>query len=97
MKAYIICNSPLGSDFSGAAEYIIATEDKTIFFRWCSSRAFANYDLTTGIAKMLKDNGVTEVSSNGKIVWKDGRLTAEAEARLLLAEEDYEQENSDAL
>lgn len=97
MKAYIICNSPLGSDFSGEAKYIIATEDKTIFSRWCSSRAFANYDLTTGIATMLKDNGVTEVYSNGEIVWKDGHLTDVADARLLLAEKEYERENSDAL
>lgn len=96
MKAYIICDSPLGSDYSGEARYTIATEDKAIHSKWCSSRTFANYDLTAWIEDKLKENGVTEVYSNGVLVWQDGKL-ADGVASAFLAEEKwYELKNSDA-
>lgn len=96
MKAYIICDSPLGSDYSGTARYIVATEDKNIYSRWCTNRAFANHDLTIGVESMLKDNDVTEVFSNGVIVWSDGQMTEDANADFRSANYEYERINSDA-
>ena len=98
MKAYILCNSPLGSDYSGKAEYYLATEEKTIYSRWwCSNRGFANGDLTRSVEHMLKENGITEVYSNGMLVWVDGAMTADAEADFRSANYEYERVNSDAL
>ena len=97
MKAYIFCDSPLGIDYSGGGMYAIITEkEETIYKKWCSSRTFANYDLTAWIEDKLKENGVTEVYSNGVLVWHDGKL-ADGVASAFLAEEKwYELKNSDA-
>ena len=97
MKAYILCNSPLGSDFSGEAEYILATEDKTIFKRWCSNRGFALNDLTRGIQDILEQNNITSVYSNGMLVWIEGLMTSDAYTLFRMAEYEYERLNSDAL
>ena len=96
MKAYILCNSPLGSDYSGEAEYCLATEEKTIYRRWCSNRGFANGDLTRSVEHMLKENGITAVYSNGMLVWVDGKMTKDAEADFRSANYEYERKNSDA-
>lgn len=97
MKAYILCNSPLGSDYSGEGEYLLATEEKTIYSRWCSNRGFANGDLTRSIEHMLKENGITEVYSNGMLVWVEGVMTSDAETLFRIANYEYERVNSDAL
>lgn len=97
MKAYILCNSPLGSDYSGEGEYYLATEEKTIYSRWCSNRGFANGDLTRSVEHMLKENGITAVYSNGMLVWVDGVMTSDAETLFRIANYEYERLNSDAL
>ena len=97
MKAYILCDSPLGSDHSGEAAYYLATEDeRTIYRRWCSNRGFANSDLTRSVEHMLKENGITAVYSNGMLVWVDGVMTADAETLFRMANDEYERLNSDA-
>lgn len=97
MKAYILCNSPLGSDFCGEAEYILANEDKTIFRRWCSNRSFALNDLTRGAQSILEQNGITSVYSNGLLVWIEGVMTGEAEVLFQLANYEYELLNNGRL
>ena len=89
MKAYIIHQSELGTDYWGEGMYAIITEkEETIYKKWCSSRIFANHDLTVWIDKELNEKGVTEVYSNGVVVWENGKLT-EGVASAYLAEERY--------
>lgn len=98
MKAYIFCESPLGSDYSGKGMYAIITEkEETIYKIGCSSRIFANHDLTVWIDKELQEKGVTEVYSNGVVVWKDGKLTEGVASAFLAEERYYELINSDAI
>ena len=97
MKAYILCNSPLGSDYSGEGEYHLATETAIYYKRYCSSRGFANSDLTRAVEDLLKGYGITEVYSNGMLVWVDGKMTKDAEADFRSANYEYERVNSDAL
>ena len=96
MKAYILCNSPLGSDYSGEAEYYLATETAIYYKRYCSSRGLANSDLTRAVEDLLKGYGITEVYSNGMLVWVDGAMTKDAEADFRSANYEYERVNSDA-
>ena len=97
MKAYIVHDSPLGIDYWGEGMYALITEkEQVIFKRWCTNRAFANHDLTKGIENMLREHGVTDVWSNGVLVWIEGVLSAEAESAFLAANYEYELENSDA-
>lgn len=97
MKAYIVHDSPLGTDYWGEGMYALITEkEETVYKRWCSNRAFAIHDLTKGVEKILQDHGITDVWSNGVLVWNEGVLSAEAEAAFLAANEEYEWINSDA-
>lgn len=97
MKAYIVHNSPLGTDHWGEGRYSLITEnEKIIYERWCSNRAFANSDLTRGIQKILEDSGVTEVFSNGVVVWQNGKITDGADKAFRSANYEYERLNSDA-
>jgi hypothetical protein len=96
MKAYILQNSPKGSDHCAGGFYeLISEKEDKIYGRWCSSRDFANFDLTRGIEAILKEKGVTEVWSNGFLVWK-GMITPNVEKAFLAANEEYERLNSDA-
>ena len=97
MKAYIIHQSDLGTGYWGEGMYALITEkEETIHKRWCTNRAFANHDLTKGVENMLREHGVTDVWSNGVLVWIEGVLSAEAESAFLAANYEYELENSDA-
>lgn len=89
MKAYIYCDSPLGSHYWGEGMYSLVTEkEETIYKKWCSSRVFANHDLTVWMEKELKEKGVSEVYSSGEIIWQNGSLV-EGAASAFLAEERY--------
>ena len=62
MKAYIVHDSPLGTDYWGEGMYALITEkEETVYKRWCSNRAFAIHDLTKGVEKILQDHGITDV------------------------------------
>lgn len=98
MRAYIVHDSPLGTDYWGEGMYALITEKEVIVAeKWCSNRAFANHDLTMWNENKLKEHGVTEVFSNGVVVWKDGKITNEAYAAFREANDWYELNNSDAL
>lgn len=97
MKAYIVHKSPLGTDYWNEGMYSLITEnEKIIYERWCSNRAFANSDLTRGVQKMLEEHGVTEVFSNGVVVWQNGKITDGADKAFRSANYEYERLNSDA-
>lgn len=97
MKAYIIHQSELGTGYWGEGMYALITEkEETIFKRWCTNRAFANHDLTKGVENMLREHGVTDVWSNGVLVWNEGVLSEESESAFLAANYEYELINSDA-
>lgn len=97
MKAYVVHYSDLGTDSWGEGMYaLVGGNDKVYYKRWCSSRAFANHDLTKGVEHILKDNGITEVWSNGVLVWSEGALVKEARIAFLAANEEYELIHSDA-
>lgn len=97
MKAYIIHQSDLGTDYWGEGMYALITEkEKVIHERWCTNRAFACFDLTDGIKEMLEGKGITDVWSNGVLVWNEGVLSSEAESAFLAANHEYELINSDA-
>lgn len=97
MKAYIVHNSPLGTDYWNEGKYSLVTEKEVIVAeKWCSNRAFANHDLTVWQADKLKEHGITDVWSNGVLVWNEGVFSAEAEAAFLAANYQYELINSDA-
>jgi hypothetical protein len=98
MKAYILYyNSPLGTDYWTEGKYSLITEKEEIIAeRWCSNRAFANHDLTVWYEDKLKEHGVTEVFSNGVVVWQNGKITDGAERAFRSANYEYERLNSDA-
>lgn len=97
MKAYIVHNSPLGTDYCNEGKYSLITEKEVIVAeKWCSNRAFANHDLTVWQEDKLKEHGVTEVYSNGVLVWKDGKITDGADKAFRSANYEYERLNSDA-
>lgn len=97
MKAFIYFNASLRGkqpkDYSGEGGYVLVTEDnKCIGRHYCSSRSFANSDLTVteDRIKALQENSISEVYSNGNLVWKDDKITDAAEADFHQAKEDYE-------
>lgn len=76
MKAYIYFNIKGYLDYDGEGPYVLVTEDgKCIGYHYCSSRNFANHDLTIWRLKELKENNISEVYSNGKLVWKKPDIT----------------------
>lgn len=91
MKAFIYFNSKSnGVDYSGEGSYVLVTEDdKCIGSHYCSSREFANHDLTEWRLKELKENNISEVYSNGKLVWKDNEMTNDAKNAFYKANTDY--------
>ena len=97
MKAYIVHDSPLGTDYWNEGKYSLITEKEVIVAeKWCSNRAFANHDLTMWYEDKLKEHGVTEVYSSGVVVWKDGNITDGTARAFRAAEREYELINSDA-
>lgn len=97
MRAYIYYGSIKDNGDSGEGTYSLVTEDKkTLYHRWCTNRMFANHDLTIGVENVLRDNDVTEVYSNGVIVWSDGKISESAAADFRSANYEYERINSDA-
>ena len=94
MKAFIYFNEkPKGLDYDGEGVYVLVTEDdKCIGSHYCSSRWFANYDLTASKNRLknLNENNISEVYSNGELVWKDNEMTNDAKNGFFKANEDYE-------
>lgn len=93
MKAFIYYNSKSkGLDYNGGGEYVLVTEDnECIGSHYCSSRGFANHDLTATDwrLKELRNNKISEVYSNGELVWKDGEMTDDAKNEFYKAKTDY--------
>lgn len=59
---------------------------KCVYFTWISYDWIdRNHRL-----KALRENNISEVYSNGKLVWKDDKITDTIEANLHQAKEDYE-------
>lgn len=81
-KAFIIyCDTESKErTFSGEGRYMLVDENDNPYYgvdgevcdHYCSSRGFANYDLTRnhGSDLDIEKNGITEVYSNGELVWK---------------------------
>ena len=92
MKAYIYFNSKSkGLDYDGEGEYVLVTEeDKCIGGRYSSSRGFANYYLTEFRVKELQENNITEVYSNGNLIWENHEMTKDAKETFYKANADYE-------
>lgn len=92
MKAYIYFNSKSkGLDYNGEGQYVLVTEDdKCIGCHYCSSRGFANHDLTEWRLKELQENNISEVYSNGELVWKNQEMTKDAKDGFYKANSDYE-------
>ena len=93
MKAYIYYNNTsVGIDYNGEGKYVLVTEDdKCIGYHYCSSRGFANHDLTVWCTNELKENNITEVYSNGELVWKDNSITDKANNDFVKANREYEE------
>ena len=97
MKAYVVHYSDMGTDYWGEGMYaLISEKEEVIYRRWCSNRDFANSDLSRGCKGLLEEKGITEVWSNGVLVWKCG-LTKEAYAAFREANALYELSNSEAV
>lgn len=92
MKAYIFFNRKSeGLDYSGEGPYVLMTEDnKCIGHHYCSSRGFANHDLTEWKVKELQENNISEVYSNEELVWKNNSMTDNAKNGFYVANADYE-------
>ena len=92
MKAYIYFNSKSkGLDYNREGPYMLMTEDnKCIGKHYCSSRGFANHDLTEWRMKKLQENNISEVYSNGELVWKNNTMTDNAKNEFHVANADYE-------
>lgn len=95
MRAYIVNRTNPRSWYqNGEGPYALKAEDGRILYqRWCSNRAFANFDLTRGCQTILEENGITEVHSNDYIVWKDGQATRQTLQEFRQANEEYERLN----
>ena len=65
MKAYIVNRTtPHSKQDPDEGRYALIDESgRTLYERWCSNRAFANFDLTRGCQTILEENGITEVQS----------------------------------
>lgn len=92
MKAYIYYNDKSkGEDYNGEGNYVLVTEDnKVIGHHYCSSRGFANHDLTEWRLKELQENNVSEVYSNEQLVWQNNKMLDSAKYDFLKANADYE-------
>lgn len=92
MKAFIYFSSKSkGVDYDGEGSYVLVTEDgKRIGSHFCSSRGFTNHDLTEWRLKELRENNISEVYSNGELVWKDNKMTNDAKNTFYKANLDYE-------
>lgn len=92
MKAFIYFNSKSKElDYDGEGPYVLITEDnKCIGTHYCSSRGFANHDLTEWRLEELQENNISEVYSNGKLVWKNDEMTENAKKEFHDANTDYE-------
>lgn len=95
MKAYIVNRTtPHSKQDPDEGRYALIDESgRTLYERWCSNRAFANFDLTRGCQTILEENGITEVHSNDYIVWKDGQATRQTLQEFRQANEEYERLN----
>lgn len=78
MKAYIYFDNTCQyrkypKDYTGEGPYVLVTESGEVIGRhYCSFRGWAERDLTTSWedrTQALYDHGITEVWSNGKLVW----------------------------
>ena len=91
MKAFIYFNSKSKLDYNGEGGYVLVTEDgKCIGSHYCSSRGFANHDLTEWRLEELQENNISEVYSNGILVWKNQEMTEDAKSDFHKANADYE-------
>lgn len=92
MKAYIYFNSKSkGLDYNGEGQYVLVTEKgKCIGGHYSSSRGFANHDLTECRLKELQENNISEVYSNGELVWKEQEMTKDAKEAFYKTNADYE-------
>ena len=78
MKAYIYFKQSIigkfGKDYTGEGLYALVDENgKEINHHYCSSRGFAEGDLTTTFSsgkQILTDNDITEVWSNNRVVYR---------------------------
>lgn len=77
--------------FSGECCYELVTEDNIcIGMHYCLSREFANRDLTEWRLKELQENNISEVYSNGELVWKDNKMTNDTKDNFRKATAEYE-------
>lgn len=92
MKAYIYFNNKSkGLDYNGEGQYVLVTEDdKCIGSHYCSSRGFANHDLTEWRLEELQENNISEVYSNGELIWENQEMTKDAKDEFYKANADYE-------
>ena len=77
MRADIIYHEWLNSypgNYDGEGTYLLVCENsKVLNAKYCSSREFAEKDLTTNTKEseqVLYDYCITEVYSNGVLIWK---------------------------
>ena len=78
MKAYIYFKQSIigkfDKDYTGEGLYVLVDENgKEINHHYCSSRGFAEGDLTTTFSsgkQILTDNDITEVWSNNRVVYR---------------------------
>lgn len=83
MKAYIYFNIKGYLDYDGEGPYVLVTEDnKCIGSHICSSRTWANYDLTLRRLEELIENNISEVYSNGKLVWQKPDIIEELSKKM---------------
>lgn len=92
MKAFIYFNlKNKNKNYSGEGPYVLVTEnDEVIGKHCCSSRGFANHDLTVWKLDALHKYNITEVYSNGELIWQNDELSKEAEQGFISANAEYE-------
>lgn len=90
--AYIFFDDKNNSNYSGEGPYVLLFNDEVIASHFCSSRLFANHDLTVWKQEQLDKYNITKVISNDKVVWerdnKDANDTTQDEFKV--ANENYE-------
>ena len=91
-QAYIIYNQGKDITENGEGTYCLILPLAT---HYCSSRGFANHDLTVWREEILKDYGIDEVVSNGEVVSskKDNEIKEITNYNFETENKKYENEN----
>lgn len=90
--AYIYFNDKDHNSYSGEGPYVLVYNNEVIASHFCSSRSFANHDLTVWKQEQLDRYNIDQVISNGNVVWErdNKEVNDQTQYDFEVANDDYE-------